>query len=142
MVVEFEWNHTESTFFVRTSEDIRSADFTMNYYMLGFNYHAMDGPLVPYGIVNVGLLNVKSKESESYSQNSFVAGGGLGIKYFLSDMVGIRLQARLLVPMRFTGVSIGCGIGTGGAGCGTGVSSYSNIIQGDFTGGVVLRIGD
>ena len=63
------------------------------------------------------------------------------MKYFFTDVVGIKVQARLLMPLYFGGVGIGCGIGTGGANCGGGATFGSEIIQGDFTGGVVLRLG-
>jgi hypothetical protein len=44
--------------------------------------------------------------------------------------------------MQFGGIGFGCGIGTGGGGCGAGASTYTSIIQGDFTGGIVLKLGD
>lgn len=67
---------------------------------------------------------------------------GLGIKYFFTDVIGIKAQARLLLPLYFNGIGFGCGIGTGGASCGGGAGFGSEIVQGDFTGGVVLRIGN
>ena len=113
--------------------------------MLGFNYLAtFNEPLVPYGLVNLGMLNVQSDAFGTYSSNSenyFTAGLGGGLRYYLSDRIGIRLQARLLFPMQFGGVGFGCGIGTGGGGCGAGVSTYTNIIQGDFTEGIILKLG-
>ena len=45
------------------------------------------------------------------------------------------------MPLYFGGVGFGCGIGTGGSGCGGGVGMGSEILQADFTGGVVLRVG-
>ena len=69
-------------------------------------------------------------------------GGGLKIFPFQSDVVGFRLQARLMLPMYGAGTGFYCGIGTGGGGCGVGVSSFSVLAQGDFTGGIIIKIGD
>lgn len=152
MLVEFEWNHTNNKATFREYliggglGDPVTVPLTLNYYMLGFNYLAtFNEPLVPYGIVNLGILNVQSDSFSSYTSNSenyFTAGFGGGLRYYLSDRIGIRLQARLLLPMQFGGVGFGCGIGTGGGGCGAGVSTYTNIIQGDFTGGIILKLGE
>ncbi len=151
MIVEFEWNHSENSATFREYNidgslgDIQNVPMALNYYMLGFNYlSTFSEPLVPYGLVNVGILNVKSDSFGTYGSNSenyFTAGFGGGLRYYLSDRIGIRLQARLLLPMQFGGVGFGCGIGTGGGGCGAGVSTYTNIIQGDFTGGIVIKLG-
>jgi hypothetical protein len=152
MLVEFEWNHTdnEATFREYDGGGIPGGDpikmpLKLNYYMLGFNYLATyNEPLVPYGIVNVGILHTQSEGFDNVPGESntwFTAGLGGGLRYYLSDRVGIKLQARLLLPMQFGGVGFGCGIGTGGGGCGAGVSTYTNIIQGDFTGGIVLKLG-
>lgn len=152
MIVEFEWNHTENTASFRGYDNngIPSGDqinmpLTSNYYLLGFNYLVTDNePLVPYGLVNLGILHTQSDGDNnipSQSNTWFTAGLGGGLRYYLSDRIGIRLQARLLLPMQFGGVGFGCGIGTGGSSCGAGVSTYTNIIQGDFTGGIILKLG-
>lgn len=152
MLVEFEWNHTDNSATFREydllgfpSGDLITVPMSLNYYMLGFNYLAtFNEPIVPYGIVNFGILNVQSDAYSSYASSSinyFTAGFGGGLRYYLSDRIGIKLQARLLFPMQFGGVGFGCGIGTGGANCGAGVSTYTNIIQGDFTGGIILKLG-
>ena len=152
MQVEFEWNHTENsaTFREYSLGGIPEGDpvnmpLTLNYYMLGFNYLVpYNEPLVPYGLLNVGILATKSAGTDNLRSESntwFTAGLGGGLRYYLNDRIGIRLQARLLLPMQFGGVGFGCGIGTGGGGCGAGVSTYTSIIQGDFTGGIVLKLG-
>lgn len=152
MLVQFEWNHTDNSATFREYNldgslgDIYNVPLRLNYYMLGFNYLVTyNEPIVPYGIVNLGILSAQSDPYSNVSGNSntyFAAGLGGGLRYYVSDRIGIKLQARLLLPMQFGGVGFGCGIGTGGAGCGAGVSTYTNIIQGDFTGGIVLKLGE
>ena len=137
-VYEFEWNQTQTAlqWFDPLSGETRREDVTMNYYMLGINQELMDGPAVPYGILNIGVMNVKGK-TINFSENWFTVGLGGGVKYYPADRFGIRLQARLLLPMQFAGIGVGCGTG----GCGSGVSTYTSTVQGDFTGGVILRLG-
>lgn len=138
MVVEFEWNHTDTRveWYDIIEQRNLSENVKMNYYMLGFNHELSEGPAVPFGIVNIGVMNVKG-EKINFSENWFTVGLGGGLKYYLSDNVGIRLQARLFLPMQFAGVGFGCGTG----GCGSGVSTYATTIQGDFTGGIILKMG-
>jgi hypothetical protein len=143
-VIEFEYNRTEAEIIVPGAEtdSTGSFGFAANYYMLGGVYEGLQGDVVPYGILNVGLVNFKGKEGKQQSTNMFVAGLGAGIKYYLSEKVGLRLQGRFLLPMQFSGVGLGCSIGTGGSGCGVSGSGYSSVIQGDFTGGVLINIGE
>lgn len=152
MLVNFEWNHTENSVTFREYliggglGDVVNVPLTLNYYMLGFNYLVTNNePLVPYGIINLGIMHGQSTTVNNIPGTSntwFVAGLGGGLRYYIGERVGLKLQARLLLPMQFGGVGFGCGIGTGGAGCGAGVSTYTNIIQGDFTGGIILKLGD
>lgn len=154
MQVDFEWNHTENeaTFRLYDNSGFPSGDpvsipLTLNYYMLGFNYLVPGNePIVPYGLVNIGVMTSKGDTYEEggqiYEGNSetwFAAGLGGGIRIYPSERFGIKLQARLLLPMQFGGIGFGCGTGSG---CGAGVSTYTSIIQGDFTGGVVLMLGN
>jgi hypothetical protein len=137
MVVEFEWNHTETAlyWYDYVAQENFSEDVVMNYYLLGFNQEVSDGPAVPFGVFNLGVLNVKGESN--WSENWFTVGLGGGLKYYFSDRIGIRLQARLFLPMQFAGIGFGCGTG----GCSSGASGYTSTIQGDFTGGVVLKLG-
>lgn len=142
MIAEFEWNHTETNFIYRNSDGERTTiPFSANYYWVAGVREFGEGPAIPFGLLNLGAVNFKSQNSGN-NTTMFAVGFGGGLKYFFSDNIGIRLQARLMAPMQFSGISIGCGIGTGGGGCGTGVSSYSSILQGDFTGGIILKLGD
>ena len=138
MVIEFEWNHSDTKMswnnVIGVIDD--SEEIAMNYYLLGFNMEKSEGPAIPYGLFNIGVLNVKGQET-NFSENWFTVGLGGGLKYYLSDKIGIRLQARLLLPMQFAGIGFGCG----GGGCGSSVSTYTSTVQGDFTGGIILKLG-
>jgi hypothetical protein len=141
--VEFEWNHTNTTvhYYDWDLGKPDQIDIALNYYMLGFVQLVSGDKAQPYGLFNIGMLNVSTDQSGYSSFNYFTVGLGGGLKYYFSDHVGIRIQARFLMPMQFSGVGFGCGIGTGGANCGAGVYSYSNLFQGDFTGGLIIKFG-
>ncbi len=141
MIAEFEWNHTNMDFEYRDFDgEQQSIPVSANYYWLGGIRDLSDGPVIPFGIFNIGAANFKNTENGN-NATYFAVGFGGGIKYFMNDKIGIRLQARIMAPMTFNGVFFGCGISTGGSGCGTGLSSSSSIIQGDFTGGIILKLG-
>ncbi len=118
-------------------------DIIVEYYQLGFLRALTEGneTFVPFGLVSLGASRfAPAGAPQDYWR--FAMNAGLGIKYFLSDKVGIRLQARVLMPLYFAGAGFGCSIGTGGSGCGADVGMGSEILQADFTGGVILRVGE
>jgi len=62
---------------------------------------------------------------------------GGGGKFYLSDKIGLRLQARMLLPMTFSGGGAWCGTG----GCAAGFGAWAVLVQFDFTVGVFIRLG-
>jgi hypothetical protein len=121
---------------------IQRQPINVNYYQLGVLKTLMEHEkLIPYGMFTLGASNFNPTE-DSANPWRFTITAGLGLRYFFTPTVGIRLQARLLMPLYFGGIGFGCGIGTGGASCGGGAGFGSEILQGDFTGGVVLRLGN
>jgi len=78
----------------------------------------------------------ESNSGERYSLNNktyFSVGVGGGVKLWLSDVIGIRLQARMLMPVTWGGFYFGTG--------GSGATVGSAIISGDVGGGLVFKIG-
>ncbi len=143
MTVELSYNHFESTLkqsgglFVEVPEQ----DITVEYYQIGTLKPLMEGEtFIPYGLFSLGASRFAA-EKASQDHWRFAINAGLGMKYFFTDKVGIRLQARILMPLYFQGAGFGCSIGTGGSSCGTGIGMGSEILQADFTGGVVLKLG-
>ena len=68
---------------------------------------------------------------------AFSAALGGGAKIMFSERIGLRLQARLLLPMYFNGVGIYCS-----SGCGGGASFGVYFLQLDLTGGLVIGLGE
>jgi len=46
----------------------------------------------------------------------------------------------MLMPMVFNGIGFGCGIGGGGSSCGTNVYTRITPFQGEFSGGLIIKI--
>lgn len=142
MTVELSYNHFASTL----SQDggltvFDPRDIIVDYYQLGVLKPLMEGDtFIPYGLFSLGASRFDA-EGASQDYWRFAINAGLGMKYFFTDKLGIRIQARILMPLYFAGAGFGCGIGTGGSSCGAGVGMGSEILQADFTGGVVLRVG-
>jgi hypothetical protein len=114
--------------------------FSSNYIQVGGLQEANFGKIRPYGTVALGLVIWDPKTSLLNTKAQFSATAGAGLKIWLTDMLGIRLQGSMMMPMVFNGFGFGCGIGTGGSGCGTNVYTRITPFQGEFSGGLILRI--
>jgi len=114
--------------------------FSSNYIQIGGLQEANFGRISPFGTVAVGLVVWSPKNSQGSSKTQFAATVGGGLKIWLTDVIGIRLQGSLLMPMVWNGVGFGCGIGTGGASCGGNVYTRVTPFQGEFSGGISIRL--
>jgi hypothetical protein len=115
-------------------------ELSSNYVQIG-GLQEMDlGRIDPYATTTAGLTvwSPKSSGYTSYTQFSFTVGGG--VKIWLTDALGIRLQGTMLMPLVYQGAGIGCGIGTSGASCGGGLYTRITPFQGEFSGGLIFRI--
>jgi hypothetical protein len=92
--------------------------------------------VVPYVLGSLGVAWLHPSNSVYDDAVQFAFGFGAGAKILFSERLGLRLQARLLMPVFFEGV--GFWFGTGGAD--VGVSGAIPIVQGDFSGGLSLRL--
>lgn len=92
--------------------------------------------ILPYGAVSLGTTVFTVKESYGQLNNGskwmLSATLAAGLKFHLGETLGLRLQARMGLPMYFNGLYLG----TGGAGA----SLRVPMIQFDFSAGVFLRI--
>ncbi|MEE9448605.1 MAG: hypothetical protein V3V72_01035 [Ignavibacteriaceae bacterium] len=92
---------------------------------------------VPFGSFTLGATLFDASDPTVSDEWRFSVTFGVGGKFYLSDRIGIRLQARLLLPINFSSVGFWCGTG----GCGVGVGSYTTFVQADFTGGIFVKLG-
>jgi len=124
----YELDHPETT-----------VDMAVNHFQIGtLNELPLDNEAIrPYGTLTLGTTWFNIKEEDSNDEWLFSVGAGLGLKYFFNDKIGIRIQARMVLPLVYAGA--GFYIGTGGSG--TYVSATAPIVQGDFTGGLIIALG-
>jgi len=115
-------------------------NLSSNYIQIGGLQSMNLGRVDPFGTIALGLTVWSPKEGGYASKTQFSATVGAGLKLWLTDMIGLRLQGSMLMPMVYNGVGIGCGIGTGGAGCGGSVYTRITPFQGEFSGGLIIRI--
>jgi len=95
------------------------------------------GNILPYGSLSLGtaVFTVQDSYGELNAGSKWMMSTTLaaGLKILLGDALGIRLQARLGMPLYFQGLYLG----TGGAGA----SLRVPMVQFDFSAGVFLRLG-
>jgi hypothetical protein len=94
----------------------------------------------PFGSIALGSVIWAPKTSALSTKAQFHVALGAGVKLWLTDFLGIRIQGNMMMPMVFNGVGFGCGIGTGGSGCGGNVYTRITPFQGEFSGGVIIKI--
>ena len=106
----------------------------IHYIQLGGVKEFMDGRVRPFGSLTLGASGFVPVDVSYESWWQFAINLGLGVKINITENIGIRAQARLLMPMYLSGLGIFCG----GGGCSSGFTTTSNILQGDFSGGLVI----
>jgi len=112
-------------------------DMNTHYFQVGAVWDMGRGKARPFGAFTVGATLFDAKDatrSDEWLASVTFGGGG---KFDLSKSIGIRLQARILVPLIFSGG--GLWVGTGGVG--VGVGSWTPFVQFDITAGVYITLG-
>ncbi len=90
----------------------------------------------PFGLLTLGAALYSPVESNIDDEWRFSVALGGGFKVNISDKVGLRFQGRLIIPMQFAGGSVY--VGTGGAG--VSVGTWTTFVEGDFMGGLYVRL--
>jgi len=116
-----------------------SVDMSVNHFQIGsLNELPLDNEAIrPYGTLTLGTTWFNIQDDDATDEWLFSVAAGLGLKYFFNEKIGIRMQARLILPVVYNGG--GFYIGTGGYG--TYVSATAPIVQGDFTCGLIIALG-
>lgn len=116
-------------------------DLAMNYILLGGSNYFQTGSMVePYAgaAVGVGIFSLKNAESSDNSATKFTWAVKLGTNLWLSEKIGLKIQADLLSAVESMGGSLYFGTG----GVGAGVSTYSTMYQIGIGGGLVFKLGE
>ena len=121
-------------------------DVVSNYFQVGGIskfYNNSSSIAQPFGSLSLGAtwFDPSPNQNSEYSNYSdvwrFSITLGLGVKLMFSDRVGIMLRGRLMMPMTFAGTSFY--VGTGGGGLA--LNSWVAPLQGDFNGGLIIKLG-
>ncbi|MEE9461670.1 MAG: outer membrane beta-barrel protein [Bacteroidales bacterium] len=123
-------------------------DISIEYFHIGGLQQVDIGSdkIAPFGVFTLGPTRFNLKDPvdfdddgtpESYGDAwAFSIALAGGAKIFLAERIGIRLQARLGMPMLFNGLYIG----VGGGGASGGASFHVPLVQFDLTAGIFLRL--
>src|SRR6516165_9461582 len=142
--VELLWVIVPTTTHIHSALGTGSADLTINYFQIGGEHSFRRDNLEPYlsgtlgaAVFSPGTLVLSSGTTFHGSdiwRFAFTVGGGL--KIWLAEKVALQLEARMLAPVWFSSGSFF--VGTGGAAFG--VSGGIPVVEGNFTGGLVLAL--
>jgi hypothetical protein len=135
--VELSYSHLASELKIEEAMNTRKlCDLSTDYYSIGVLQEIKpDAKATPYGLFTLGWVNYRPSENYSNENKMHVSLAG-GIKIRASEKVGLRLQARLLMPLYYAGTYFSAG--TGGAGYG--ISGGIFGVQGDFSAALVINI--
>jgi len=130
-------NGTSTARSTAIQNDVR-ASTNVHYAMIGANRLFPTSPQMAFftgAKVGAGILSFPEGDYRDISR--FTVGLNGGVKYFVSDNVGLRVQANLMMPISNVGASLWW---SPGGGTQVGLNSWSSVIQFGFTGALVFRI--
>lgn len=131
--IEVMYNRLVSNLEVRefASDPYVYTKLATNYIQVGGIWETMtDTKFRPFMGASLGTTIFSDQEGYESDRWRFSFALSGGIKIFPIERIGFRLQARLLVPLYFNGIWVGSG--------GSGAYASSTIVQGDFTGGIII----
>jgi hypothetical protein len=137
MMFEFSYNHLRTNMKLDVIYDGKqSMDLDVDYYMFGAVKELRDGKATPYFSGALGWVNYRTLDKNIENEQKFTLDFAGGLKIKANERVGLKLQARLHLPMYFEGIYFTAG--TGGLGMGLGATAF--MVQGDFTGAIYFVI--
>lgn len=116
-----------------------------NYFQIGgvSKFYTGGSVAQPFGSLSLGAtwFDITPTQNSTYTYSDvwrFSIIAGLGVKLMFSERVGIVLRGRLMMPMSFSGV----GFYFGSGGSGVSINSWVYPLQGDFNGGLIIKLGN
>ncbi len=112
-------------------------DLGVNYYSIGILKETRPlEKISPYGLLALGWVNFNPRTEDYSGENKMHVSLAGGVKIRATERIGLRLQARLLMPVFYAGTNFSAGTG----GTSMNVSATSVAFQGDFTAALVFVI--
>ena len=138
VTVEFMWAQQNSKVSVKDAifypKETEISDIQANHYQLGAIHMFGYSDARPFAGLSAGWSTWNPEDSFLDSHTTFTIGISGGLKYFFSDRIGLRLQTQLLMPINYGGFYVGGG--------GGGVAVSGNILQLNFSAGLIIGLGD
>ena len=141
--VDLNYTRADSTLdFTSTDVAYSDAGFGMasNYILVGANKDFLENRIRLFIGADIGAAWFDSKDSSVSDAWFFAFDIKGGMKIYLGERLGLRLQGRFLLPMDLSNSGLFFGIGSGGSGGGLTLGGTAIIPQGDFTVGLIIRI--
>jgi len=139
MFVELTYNRSDTDIRYYYSGAYEPLPMTSEYFHVGGlqQIQTGGGNVLPFGAFSLGTTryNLKENYGDLYAGDKwfFSIALAVGAKVQMGDKLGLRLQARMGLPMGLNGIWLGTG--------GGGASFYVPVAQFDFTAGLYLRLG-
>jgi hypothetical protein len=108
-------------------------DVTVQFIQIGSLKTFRRGNVAPFIGGNLGVAVIAPNKTGYETDTFFAVSGVGGAMVYLSESVGLRFQARLLVPVAFQG--FGFYLGTGGSGL---AATGQAMLMGELTGGLFV----
>jgi len=136
--VEFMWAQQNTSMSIKDvigyPQETELSDIVVNHYQIGAIHMFGYSDARPYAGLSMGWSTWNPEKDKYSSTTTFTMGISGGLKYFFNDHIGIRLQSQLLMPVSWGGVYIGNG--------GGGVTTGGSVLQLNFSGGIIIGLGD
>ena len=136
--VEFMWAQQNTSMSIKDyigfPQETELSDIVVNHYQIGAIHMFGYSDARPYAGLSMGWSTFNPEEELFNSTTTFTMGISGGLKYFFNDHIGIRLQSQLLMPVSWGGVYVGGG--------GGGVTTGGSVLQLNFSGGIIIGLGD
>tara|TARA_B100000780_G_C21110113_1_gene448531 strand:- start:28 stop:648 length:621 start_codon:yes stop_codon:yes gene_type:complete len=122
-------------------DEVYRDNISINYILIGGNrlFTSIDDDFQPYGGIKIGAVIIDYTDPSQNQIVKFAANANLGVKYYLSDVLGLKAGMNLSFPITDAGASLGW---SSGGGTSVGVSTWSPIAQFAFLGGITVRLGN
>lgn len=138
ITVEFMWAQQNSSVAVKDFQfyprETELTDVVVNHYQIGATHMFGLSNARPFVGLSAGWSTFNPDRKIYDGTTTFTLGINGGLKYFFTDRIGIRIQSQLLMPVSWGGVYIGGG--------GAGVSAGGSILQLNFSGGLIIGLGN
>ena len=123
-----------------STEPGETYQYNSNYITVGALQEVDMGKIRPFGTLGMGFV-IWSPKDYSGTKWQFQFSFGAGVKIWLSERIGLRVQGSMMMPLVYNGAGFGCGIGSG-VSCGGAVYTRITPFQGEFSGGIILKLGN